>query len=153
MIIVEDAKYGVGCAIVSCVIVLALVLYVVPKIFGGPPQLAKSYQGTLHQTEGNLSATFTLTSIQEGQNVSASNFGNLVGQATFRPELIPNGAFAGNIRGDKTMDFQIGDFFFTAHEVDSVQSLSGTYAEQVTDPTTHKMTVGKSGTWQLTASS
>jgi hypothetical protein len=139
---------------VACIVVLIVVVYVVPHVFGGPPQLATSYQGTIHQTTGgNLSATFTLTSIKEGDGVSPSNYGNLIGKATFSSNIVPSGTFAGNIRGDKTMDFAIGNFVFTANLVNSAKSLSGTYTEQVTNPTTHVVTAGTAGTWELTATS
>ena len=140
-----------GCfaILVSLSLLLACVVTVIiPNFFVGTPQLATSYRGTLEQTGKKGSVTFVLSAIQEGQ---VTTYGNIIGQATFSPEIIPNGSFWGNVRKDKTMDFSIGNFFFTANLVNSVKSLSGTYAEQITNPANNTVTAGASGVWQLSA--
>ena len=145
-----------GCFVVLACLILILACtftFIIPNFFVGTPQLATSYRGTLTQTGRKGDVIFTLSSIQEGQLGSVATYGNIAGNATFSPEIINNGSFWGNVRSDKTMDFSIGNFFFTANLVNSVKSLSGTYSEQITNPTNHTVTVGASGVWQLSATS
>jgi hypothetical protein len=134
----------------ATLVVLAIVVVVVVVLYHvyGPtsskaPQLASSYRGSIHQSGLTGNATFTLSQIKETSGVSSS--GNIAGEASCSPELVPNGPFKGNITAEKSMSFTIGDFLFVATTVNSVKSLSGTYKQQKTN--------GLNGTWQLTETS
>ncbi len=130
--------------VIAIVVVVVVVLY---HVYGTTPskapQLASSYRGSIHQSGLTGNASFTLSQIKETAGVSSS--GNIAGEASCSPELVPNGPFKGNITADKSMSFLIGDFLFVATTVNSVKSLSGTYKQQKTD--------GLHGTWQLTETS
>lgn len=149
------ALYPRGCfLILVCIALLLTCVIAVPQVFGGTPQLASSYRGTIHQTGSKGDVVFILSSLQEGQAASSTSiYGNIAGQATFSPQIIPNGPFWGNVRSDRTMDFTIGNFFFTANLVNSVKTLSGTYDQQITNPANNTVTAGVGGEWQLTATS
>ena len=102
-------------------------LPVVPSPTHPLPQLASSYTGTVDNTTGNISASFSISSITEDQQ------GNIRGQATVGPPLTGSGPFTGSVDTNNSIQFTVTandgsgvSIHFTGF-VNADNSLSGSY--------------------------
>ena len=108
---------------------------------GSYPNLAASYQGTIHNTTYNIQTTFALASIVQNQ-------GNIDGSVIIGPGLYGTGPFTGTIGTDGNVNFTdnptdgASTILFTGL-LNADGSLSGTYSVPST---------GEQGTWQTTSS-